>query len=1021
MPARGPIVALVPAFALVLALPPASHPLAAEPPRALAVEAAFPEVTFDPAIPSPEAALGFRSGARAARHDEVLRYLELLETKSKRARVVEYGRTHEGRRLVYLAVGDEATIAGLDAFRAGHVRRMDPRGRSDAEDRAVAQDAKAVAFLAYGIHGDELSSVDAALLVAYRLVAGEDEWARSIRRELVVLVEPCQNPDGRERFLSLTTSFAHRVPNPDTEDLSHVATWPFGRGNHYLFDLNRDWFTMVQPESRRAAVIASWLPQLVVDSHEMGPDSTYLFSPARPPFNPRKPAYLERWADLFAADQARALDRRGYGYFTGEWNEEFFPGYGSSWASYLGAVGILYEMAGTDGTLVRQRQGHLRTYAQAVDHQLTSSIANLETLRAGRAGLLAGYLAARREAVREGAAGGGRAWLIPPGRDPARAAALAALLGEQGIEVLRLGAPARAESARDIRTGEAGPRDLPAGTYMVPLDQPAAPLARVLLEPHVPMDAAFLREEREYLERGKGTRLYETTAWSLPLCYGVDAYWTGARPKGDWQPAGAAPPPPQGRLVDAPQAYAFAFDGVPDRAAGALADLLARGLAVRVAEKAFTVRGRRFDGGAVVVPREGNPDTLREQLRDVAVRHGVVVEALETAKAESGPDLGGEHFGLLLPPRIGVLTGSPVAPASYGAIWYLLDAQLGLRFSALDVSRFAQVDLSRYNVLVLPAVWGSAEAYRALLGDAGLERLRRWIEGGGTAIGFDAGADFLADPRTKLTRARLRRHALDTFPPLVWGPAAPTALDAGLFRATGLRGEPRPDADEGEGPRDTRAEGRKTGARKDDARQKGAKGAPGAPAAPPRHRASPYDVAPVIGPGAAPFVQGVPLGTPADPEKTPLGAWIRPFLGADEDELAPALLEEADERLRRFSPRGAFLRVDLDPQVWLNWGLPEQLDALVSADDALIAAPPVVVAARFPEIERLHLGGLLWPEAAARFARTAYVTREAVGRGQVVLFADDPVSRGWALGTRRLFVNALLLGPGLGTQWPMPW
>src|SRR5512136_610999 len=150
--------------------------------------------------------------------------------------------------------------------------------------------------MAYAIHGDELSSSDAAVALAYWLVAGEDDRARLLRRELLILIDPCENPDGRARFLSMTAPLAHAIPSGDVEDLSHTAFWPWGRGNHYLFDLNRDWFTMVEPESRRAAAIATWLPQLVVDSHEMGPDDTYLFSPARAPFNPMKPKYLDAWA-----------------------------------------------------------------------------------------------------------------------------------------------------------------------------------------------------------------------------------------------------------------------------------------------------------------------------------------------------------------------------------------------------------------------------------------------------------------------------------------------------------------------------------------------------------------------------------------------------------------------------------------------------------------------------------------------------------------------------------------------------
>jgi hypothetical protein len=180
-------------------------------------------------------------------------------------------------------------------------------------------------------------------------------------------------------------------------------------------------------------------------------------------------------------------------------------------------------------------------------------------------------------------------------------------------------------------------------------------------------------------------------------------------------------------------------------------------------------------------------------------------------------------------------------------------------------------------------------------------------------------------------------------------------------------------------------------------------------------------VAPVLGPGARPFAEGVELGTPVAMRPVDLADWMKPLLPPGQAKPAEEDLARADERLRRFGPRGAFLRVELDPDVWLNWGLPDELPALIRSRTALVAEPPVQVAARFADVERLHLGGLLWPEAAGRLAHTAYLTRERKGRGQVILFLDEPAFREWTLGTRRLLINAILFGPGLGSDWSTPW
>ncbi len=950
----------------------------------------FPWAVFDPNIPTQQELVGVEPAERPLTHAEVLRYMTALAEASPRARVIPYSETHEGRRMIYLAVSDGATVARLEEFRGEHARNLDPRNRPAADDGALVAQAKAVAWMAYGIHGDELSSVDAAVSLAYWLVAGEDERAERLRRELVILIDPMENPDGRDRYLAQTRSFAHSTPNPDGEDLSHTTVWPWGRGNHYLFDLNRDWFSMVQPESRRSEVISTWNPQLMVDSHEMGDNSTYLFSPARHPFNPHLPPSNLKWADRFGEDQARALDSRGYPYFTREWNEEFFPGYGSSWPMYRGAVGILYEMSGTSGTLVRKRAGTLRTYPQAVEHQVTSSVANLETLATNRAAILEDFVADRREVVRRGREGPIGAWLLPEGRHPDRTRKLVDLMRRQGIEVLHSTGRPQADGLRDALTGAAvSAEELSGPAWMVPLDQPSALLARQILDPHVPMEAGFFREEREYLERGKGSRLYETTAWSLALGYGIEAYWTAERPKRGWVEAPAEPF--HGELVSADNPTGYLIDGRSDRSTGALADLLQQGISVKVAEKPFSLEGRDYERGTLLIPVEGNADDLEDHLADLAQRWHVGVRAVSTARATSGPDLGGSHFRDLVAPRVGVWTASPVSPSSYGAVWHLLDEELKLRFSALDVSRFGRRDLSRYNVLVFP----SSSGYEAELGESGRKRLQTWIEAGGTAIGLGNGADFLADVGSGLTQVRMRRQALEQYPTPVLGPSAVEARAAGRFMATGIRApEEKKDDDEKDEKKETVPEVKRT---------------------------SPYDVAPILGPGAVPFAEGFEQGTAVAMKPVDLAKWLKPYLPPGKAKPDKEDLERADQRLRRFSPRGTFLRVELDHDVFLTWGVPHELPVLARGSDSLVGGPPTQVAARFADLDKLHLGGLLWPEAAARLAHTAYLTRESKGRGQIILFQSEPEFRGWTLATRRLLVNALLYGPGLGTRWSTPW
>ena len=966
----------------------------------LTYEQLFPGWRFDPAIPTQEGVVGVRPGARPLRHDELMRYVEAIAAASRRVKILPYATSWEGRRLVAIAVSDEATIASLETFKTEHAKLMNPRGRSANDDAKTAEGAKAVAWMAYGIHGDELSSTDAAAALVYGLAAGEGEAAHRIRRELVVLIDPCENPDGRDRFLAQLRSFAHAFPSADPEDLSHTAIWPWGRVNHYLFDMNRDWINLVQPESRRVTEIARWLPQLMVDSHEMGAGETYLFSPARPPFNPFLPASYFSWARRYAGDQAKALDAKGFPYYRGEWADEFFPGYGSSWAMYHGAVGILYEMSGTEGTLVRKPAGDVRTYGQAVEHQVASSIANLSTLSENRKDALLATIDARRDGIDRGAAGPVRAWVFPATGDPDRLRNLTTILREQGIEVYENDAVLKASDLRNAATGQAVLLDLPAGSAMVPMDQPAWALARTILDPHVPMEASFLKEERESIELGRGTRIYDTTGWSIPLAFGLPAYWTSTKPGGNWVPSHATAAPASRAAAPQGDTLAWVFDGGTDRAALAVANLLGAGATLRLAEKPFTVEGWVHGPGAILLRKgENGPEIGR--VIDAATSSGSLsVQRVSTVLAESGADLGGNYFHPLVVPRIGVFTGPLVASSEYGWIWHLLDTQVGLRFTALDLANFSSIDLRRYNVLVLPAPGVSDAAFRAILGKDEIQALKQWVEAGGTLIGVGGGATVLADKDTALTKTRLRSQALDVAPPPVWSLTAAEAIRAGPKSAAGLAAselEPAPAPDSA--PKGV---------------PKGAKPAP-------QPSRSPYDVAPVIGPGAAPFVVDVELGAPLPGKPKELDSWLKPALPPGQREPKDDDRKRADERLRKFSPQGALLRIDLTADDWMTWGLPSDLTAWVGADDALVARSPANVVASFPGIDTIQRGGLLWPEAAARLARTAYAVRERLGRGQVILFLDHPVFRGWTLATRRLFLNAVLYGPGLGAETPAPW
>ncbi len=912
---------------------------AAEPPF-------FPGGAYDAAVPTPESVLGFEVGARPARAAEVLRYFEAVARATPRVVVTEYARSHEGRPLVYALVSSEENMGRREETRAAMARLADPRGLSAADERAIVERSPAVVWLAYAIHGDELSSTDAAIQVLYQLAAGTDTLTARLRNDLVVAIDPMENPDGRERYLAMLASVGGAVPNADVQSLQHRGFWPYGRGNHYLFDLNRDWFYHVHPESRgRVAAILEWNPVVLVDSHEMGALDTYLFSPPRHPFNPNLTEAHHAWWRAFAADQAKAFDRYGWPYYTRDWNEEWYPGYGSSWSLYAGLVGILYEQASSDGSPVKQRDGTVLTYRETVHHQFVSSIANCETAARSRAALLRSFVETKRRGIAVGRSGPIRAFLVDPTRGRARAARMVDALLRQKIEVLVAERAFRASGLHDT-WGRAGiAREFPEGAYIIPLDQPMKSLAQAILEFDPALPDSFLREERHYLEKFSDSRLYETTAWSIPIAFGLDAYWSGGAIDVPSRPARAAEvgAPAGGNVLGESARHGYVVSGAEDGVGRALALAHEQGLVARVADKAFAVEGRSYPRGSILFTNRSNPERLEERLAEIAAAADVNVARVGTALAESGPDLGGNDFHLLEQPRIALVAGSGIDFTQYGALWRLLDEEHRLRVTTLDVADLADVDLSKYNVLVLPNAWRGAALYKGLLGEGGIAALKTWIESGGTFVGISAGAAFAADSSVALTSVRTRAQALTREVP--------------------------------EWPWEKRA-------------REGAAAKPGASAA----RAG--------------------GGDDAAPAESAQG-------GKEGKDLKA--LEQKDALLRRFSPHGVFLRVDLDDEHWLTAGYDGKVAVHMASGEAFIAEKPEQVVGRFAVAESLRVAGHLWPEARDRLARTAWLTREGRGKGQVILFADSPVFRGAARGVERLLTNALLVAPGAGTSRPTPW
>lgn len=268
------------------------------------------EATFDNSIPTPEEFLGYEIGSHFTRHDRIVDYFKELARLSDKASFQIIGETVQHRSQVVLTITDPQNHQNLEEIRQNHLTLIDP----DAPLVDI-EEAKSVISLNYSVHGDETSSGEAALLTAYYFVANQSSETQNMLQEAVINIDPSQNPDGRDRAAHWHNSYKSFPPVADANDIEHNQGWPRGRTNHFMHDLNRDWFAITQQESaNRVAFYQKWYPNIQIDFHEMGTNSTYYLEPTQPKrtWNPIVPEYhYEVLNPLLAEYHTDALNELG--------------------------------------------------------------------------------------------------------------------------------------------------------------------------------------------------------------------------------------------------------------------------------------------------------------------------------------------------------------------------------------------------------------------------------------------------------------------------------------------------------------------------------------------------------------------------------------------------------------------------------------------------------------------------------------------------------------------------------------
>jgi hypothetical protein len=705
----------------------------------------WPGADYDPAIPAVQDTLGYESGTRITTHGDMLRYLEALQLAApERLQLVRFGQSWQGRDLVYAVVTSRDNLARIGEIKTGMqaLRNADRTGQGDAQKLLESQPA--VTWLSYSVHGNEISSTDAAMMTAYHLLAARnDPRVSDILDKTVVIIDPLMNPDGRDRFILRYEMSRGLEPDSDRLAAEHNEPWPSGRTNHYLFDMNRDWFKLTQPETRaRVAAMQEWYPVAVTDVHEMGSDSTYFFAPEAVPFNPNLASDQRASLELFGRNNARWFDHFGIDYFTREVFDAFYPGYGASWPAYFGSVAMTYEQASSRGLRVRRSDGTEMSYKETVRNHFVTSLATAETVAVNRERLLREFYEYQRSAIEEGRSESVRSYLVPVQRDQAGADKLAGLLAMQGVRVQRAG---EAFSACGERYA--------AGSYVINLAQPGKRLARVLLDTDTSMDDAFVAEQERLRQKGLPDQIYDVTAWSLPLMMNVDVVPCSRAVTGNLQPVGTEGFRP-GQLTGSKQAVAYLVPWGEAPAIRLLAHAFRAGLTVKSSDKSFVVGGNRYPGGTLVFDAADNPDDLADTLADLAAETGAKVIGLEDSWVSDGPSLGSRNMVPMHAPRVAMAWDRPTNFYSAGNTRFVIERQFDYPVTVIRSDDLRSADLRRYQVLILPSAWGS---YASWLGDEGIENLRDWVRRGGVLITTGTATRFAAHPEVDLLSVRAER------------------------------------------------------------------------------------------------------------------------------------------------------------------------------------------------------------------------------------------------------------------------
>ncbi len=683
----------------------------------LSLVSAFFIITATAQLKSPEDFLGYKVGSRYTPHWKIVNYFNHVAANSTAmVKLEKYGETNEGRPLLLAFVSSATNMSNLEQIRTNNLRLA-----NIAKDKTAPSEtnAPAIVWLSYNVHGNETSSSEAALMTIWSLVDPSNTKTKEWLKNTVVIIDPCVNPDGRDRYVNWYNSVAGKNADPKRMSREHREPWPGGRTNHYNFDLNRDWAWQTQVESQqRIKRYNEWMPYIHVDFHEQGVNEPYYFAPAAQPFHDVITTWQRDFQTTIGKNHAKYFDANNWLYFTKEIFDLYYPSYGDTWPTYNGAIGMTYEQGGgpAGGAAVINDEGDTLTLYDRAIHHYTTSLSTIEISSINAGKLVKEFRKFFNDAVTTGI-GEYKSYIIKnKATDKERINALLNLLTKNGITY----GYANGTSGRgyNYATGKEESFNTQFDIVVSAL-QPRSAMVKVLFEPKPKLVDSMT---------------YDITAWALPYSYGLTTYASTEKINAD----GVAQPAYVPNTPANAYGYVIRWQGM--QSVKAVSQLLQKGIRLRFAEMPFEVNGQQFDRGSVIILKKGNErKDLNEILIEAANSNGITLNPVSTGFVDKGYDFGSDKVHPFKAPKVVLLTGEGVNSNAAGEVWHFFEQQIDYPITLINANDAGRANWNDINVLIMPD--GN---YKFLSDKTSADAFKEWINKGGRVIALESAVGGLA-------------------------------------------------------------------------------------------------------------------------------------------------------------------------------------------------------------------------------------------------------------------------------------